>query len=157
MLKVLREKSKIFLWIVAVAFIGFMVAVWGMDLRSSESMVAANVVGEVNGEAIDARAYDAAVRGMINSYREQNQDRDPTEDQQREYAEQAWTNLIQRTILRQEAKRRGIKVTDAEVVAYIRHNPLEQFLQNPALHTDGRFDMQKYQQFLNDPRYDLSG
>jgi parvulin-like peptidyl-prolyl isomerase len=157
MLKVLREKSKIFLWIVAVAFIGFMVAVWGMDLRSSESMVAANVVGKVNGEAIDARAYDAAVRGMINSYREQNQDRDPTEDQQREYAEQAWTNLIQRTILRQEAKRRGIKVTDAEVVAYIRHNPLEQFLQNPALHTDGRFDMQKYQQFLNDPRYDLSG
>jgi peptidyl-prolyl cis-trans isomerase D len=71
-------------------------------------------------------------------------------------ADQAWQNVVQRTVLMQEARRRGIKVTDDEVVTYIRRNPLQQFLQNPALMTDGRFDMQKYQQFLNDPRYDLT-
>lgn len=157
MLKVLREKSKIFLWIVAVAFIGFMVAVWGMDLRSSESMVAANVIGEVNGEAIEARAYDDAVRAIMTNYRQQNQEREPSDDEQRQYADQAWQNLVQRAVLMQEVKRRGIKVSDAEVVAYIRRNPLDQFLQNPALLTNGQFDMQKYQQLLNDPRYDLTG
>ncbi len=156
MLKVLREKSKIFLWIVAVAFIGFMVAVWGMDLRSSESMVAASTVGEVNGQAIDARDYEDAFRLLLDNYRQQNQDRDATDDLQRELADQAWRNVVQRTVLMQEARRRGIKVTDDEIVTYIRRNPLDQFLQNPALMTDGRFDMQKYQQFLNDPRYDLT-
>jgi peptidyl-prolyl cis-trans isomerase D len=156
MLKVLREKSKIFLWIVAVAFIGFMVAVWGMDLRSSESRMAAGTVGEVNGQAIDARAYEDALRLLLDNYRDQNPNRDVSDDAQRQFADQAWQNIVQRTVLMQEARRRKIKVTDAEVVAYIRRNPLEQFLQNPSLQTDGRFDMQKYQQFLNDPRFDLT-
>lgn len=156
MLQILREKSKIILWVVAIAFIGFMVGVWGMDLRSGEMNRSAATIGEVNGTQISVKAYRDEINTLVQNYRSQNADADPPEDLRRQFNEQAWQNLVQRVVVQDEVERRGLAATDREIVNFIRMNPLPVFVQNPSLQTNGQFDITKYHQLLNDPRYDWS-
>ncbi len=154
MLKVMREKSKIFLWVVAVSFIGFMVAVWGMDLRQSDQQSSMTTIGEINGRKIGITEYQEAIRQVSENYRQQNKDREPTDEMRRDFADQAWQTIVERSVLDGEVKRRRIRVTDPEVVQYIRSNPDPSFFSNENLKTNGQFDFDKYRQVLNDPRFD---
>jgi peptidyl-prolyl cis-trans isomerase D len=54
-------------------------------------------------------------------------------------------------LLRQEYERRGITVTDDEILQAARFSPPPQLMQAPDLQTDGRFDPDKYQRFLRSP------
>jgi parvulin-like peptidyl-prolyl isomerase len=154
MLKIMRERSRIVLWIVAIAFIVFTVAVWGMDLLSSEQNVAAAYIGEVDDAKISVSRYRDEINTLVQNYRRQNQENDPPEDLRRQLDEQAWQNLVQRAVIQKEIDRRGLRATDKEVLLFVRSNPLPMFTQNPSLQTNGQFDMAKYQQALNDPRID---
>ncbi len=52
---------------------------------------------------------------------------------------------------RQEYRRRGITVTDDEILQAARFSPPPQLMQAPDLQTDGQFDPAKYQRFLQSP------
>ena len=54
-------------------------------------------------------------------------------------------------LLQQEIRRRGITVTDEEIVQAAQFNPPPQLLQSPELLTEGRFDPEKYRRFLQSP------
>jgi peptidyl-prolyl cis-trans isomerase D len=154
MLNLMREKSKTILWIVAVSFILFMVGVWGMDLTSTQQNVSMGSVGKVNGRDIGVSEYRDEINSLVQNYRRQNQDKEPPEDMRRQFDDQAWQNLVQRALLQKEVEKRGLAVTDKEIVTYIRGNPLPMFLQNPTFQTNGQFDITKYHAALNDPRVD---
>ncbi|HKY60012.1 MAG TPA: peptidyl-prolyl cis-trans isomerase, partial [Gemmatimonadota bacterium] len=74
-----------------------------------------------------------------------------TADQQRQVEEQAWEDVVNLSLLRSEAARRGIRLTDSELVEFIRNNPPPEVARLPAFQTDGQFDIEKYRQALGDP------
>lgn len=152
MMKQLRESTKVIMIIVAVAFVGLMVFEWGMDLSGSTSRgTSGSALGSVNGSEIAVEEYQRQYQFLYETAQRQ----DPTgdlgpEDLQR-IEEQAWDEVVNLTLLRQEAERRGIGVTDRELVEYIKNNPPPDIANLPAFQTEGRFDLQKYQQALADP------
>jgi len=61
--------------------------------------------------------------------------------------DQAYDQLVGDALLRQEYRRRGITVSDDEILQAARYNPPPQLMQAPDLQTDGQFDPAKYQRF----------
>jgi peptidyl-prolyl cis-trans isomerase D len=147
----LRKNTKLILWITVVAFIGLGFLAWGaqMDI-GGKAKIAPGTIGLVNGKPIEQRTYDAVVQQERDNYKQQS-GRDPDERTDIQIRSQAWSDLVQETILRQEADRRKIRVSDAEVVEAVLTQPPTQFLQHPQFQTDGHFDPAKYRAYLQDP------
>ena len=62
--------------------------------------------------------------------------------------DQVWDQIIQNRVLNAEYRRRGIRVTDDEIVQAIRNSPLAEFQNVPEFQTDSQFDLGKYQRWL---------
>src|SRR3954463_7973905 len=72
-------------------------------------------------------------------------------DERQRLMDQAYDQLVTDALLRQEYRRRGIKVSDDEILQAARYNPPPALMQSPDLQTDGQFDPAKYQRFLTSP------
>ncbi|HUP19410.1 MAG TPA: peptidyl-prolyl cis-trans isomerase, partial [Gemmatimonadota bacterium] len=151
MMRQLRESTKIIMIIVAISFVGLMVFEWGMDLSGTAGPTGGpTTLGSVNGAEISIQ--DFQLQYQILYEREAARAPDGLTAEQIEAIEQeAWEDVITLTLLRREAERRGIKVSDTEVVEYVKYSPPQDMLNLPAFQTDGRFDLQKYHQALADP------
>ena len=75
MLSQLRQNTKTILWVVIVAFVGMIFALWGMNLRRSGG-VEAGFVGRVAGDRITVDEYRNEVANQRQVYY-QDQDRRP--------------------------------------------------------------------------------
>ena len=73
-------------------------------------------------------------------------------DERRAIEQQAFDQLVTDILLQQEYRRRGIRVSDEEVIQQARSNPPAGLLNDPTLQTDGRFDIEKYQRLLASPQ-----
>ena len=153
MMRALRKKMAIFLWVMVGAFVAFIFLQWGMDITRRRSPHASlGTVARVNGEPIGYDYY----RAFLNQYRRGELERlgvdrlDETEENAIE--ERAFDQLIRDVILSQEIRRRRVTVTDEEVLAFIRSNPPAQLLEDTTLFTDGKFDRDKYLVAVSDPR-----
>lgn len=151
MMRQLRESTKFVMIIVAVAFVGLMVFEWGMDFSGQTTTGGQmTALGRVNGEEITVDAYQRQYQILL----EQAQQQAPEglSDEQLERVEQrAWDDIVNMTLLREEARDRGIEVGDTELIEYIKFNPPPDMASLPAFQTEGRFDLEKYQQALADP------
>jgi len=67
-------------------------------------------------------------------------------------ADQVWSDMVNDIILKRIYLQHGIKVSNAEVVEYIKDNPLPELAREPSLQTDGRFDFEKYYALLANPQ-----
>jgi peptidyl-prolyl cis-trans isomerase D len=155
MLKQLREKTKTILWIVVVAFVVSIFAVWGMNLRSpSTRLTEEDAVGSVNGVAITRVDYSNAFSEILEQLRQQRgQDFELSPMERRMLSEQAWELAIQKILMSHEMAKLDITVSDAELVDFLRRNPhptLQQVFQTE----DGQFDYQMYLEKLSDPEVD---
>lgn len=74
-----------------------------------------------------------------------------TLDERNRVEDQAFEQLVSEILLRQEYQRRGIRVSDQEVVEAAQSSPPPELMQNPELQTDGRFDLEKYRRLLGSP------
>lgn len=149
-MKKLRESAKIMLIILVISFVGLIVFEWGMDVTGLSTQ--SNVMGEVNGQKIMADQYYQNIRNQVDLRRNQGGE---ISDQEMEIIEnQIWDGMVQEILMGEEIVRRGITVSDSEVVSTIRNNPPELLRSNETFLTDGQFDMVKYQQALYDPRND---
>ncbi len=140
-----------FIWIfLFVAFVGgFLLA----DMSGLIGMTGVNpntVVGEVNGKEIPYLAWENLTRQIVQQ-QEQESGRAVTLDERLQAEQAAFDQLVQDILLQQEYDRRGIRVTDEEIVQAARFSPPPQFQNAPELQTDGRFDPEKYQRFLSSP------
>ena len=63
MMKQMRENTKIILWVVVVAFIITIFAVWGLDLQSTGTHRDKSVVGRVNGVSVTPQMYILTTSG----------------------------------------------------------------------------------------------
>jgi peptidyl-prolyl cis-trans isomerase D len=150
MLKAMRKLTKQILWIVIVAFVGTIIFAWGMEFSAKKGS-RKGIIATVNGEDIDLYAfqyyYDQALR-LAES--EQGDIDDETATRIRE---EVYNKLVNDLLFKQEAQKRDIQISDAEVYEYLKRYPPAELQQHTAFQTpDGEFDYQKYLQALGDPR-----
>ncbi len=150
MLKAMRKLTKQILWIVILAFVGTIIFAWGMEFSARKGQ-RKGVIATVNGEDIDLYMfqyyYDQAYR---QAEKEQG---DLDEEAAARIRDRVYENLVNEILFRQEAQKRGIEISDAELYEYMKRYPPAELRQAPAFQTaEGEFDYQKYLQALGDPR-----
>ncbi len=155
MLKQMREKTKTILWIVVVAFIISIFAVWGMNLRSpGEGKQEPDVIGRVDGEIVRRQMYATTFNELLEQIRMQKgEDYRMSESEHRMLADQAWERTVQKILVAKEIQRRRIAVTDNELVTFLRRNP-PPLVQQAFVNAEGKFDYQAYLAALADPSRD---
>jgi peptidyl-prolyl cis-trans isomerase D len=149
MLKAMRKLTKHIMWIVIVAFVGTIIFAWGMEFGSKQQRK--GLIATINGEEIELYTfqyyYDQALR-------QAEKEQGDLDDQAAiRIRDEVFNNLLNEVLLNQEAAKRGIEVSDAELYEYMRRYPPQELQQHPAFLTpEGEFDYQKYLQALTDPR-----
>jgi peptidyl-prolyl cis-trans isomerase D len=149
MLKAMRKLSKHILWVVIVAFVGTIIFAWGMEFTSKQQRK--GIIATVNGEEIDLYTFQYYYDQSLRQAEKEQGDLD--EQAAIRIRDEVFNNLLNEVLLNQEAAKRGIEVTDAEMYEYMRRYPPEELREHPAFQTpEGEFDYQKYLQALSDPR-----
>lgn len=145
MLSTMREKTRVIMLVLAVAFVGWLVFDVGMGGTGQPT---SQDIGSVNGRPISFAAWNEAYRIASEEVRQQNPGVVLTREEQRAVEDDAFNRLVMNELLREEYARRGVRVSDAEVADAVRRFPPNAILQAPDFQTDGRFDPTKYQRFL---------
>ncbi len=146
----MRTSAK-YIWIfIFVAFVGGFLLAETSGLLGRSPVTTSTVVATVNGEDIPYMVW-ANTSASLAQQQEQQQGRGLTLDERAGIDEQAFNQLVNDILLRQEYEKRGIRVTDDEVIQMAKFSPPPQFVQNPEFQVDGQFDMDKYRRFLSSP------
>jgi peptidyl-prolyl cis-trans isomerase D len=149
-LQQMRNHAK-WIWIViVVAFVGGFLLYQTSGLSGRAAVTTSTAVGKVNGTEITYIGWQNTVAQLVQQ-QETSLGRGLTLDERAQYETQAFNDLVNDILLKQEYAKRGIRVSDDEIINAARTSPPPQFLQAPELQTDGRFDPSKYQRFLSSP------
>jgi peptidyl-prolyl cis-trans isomerase D len=146
MMQAFRNAAKPLMVVVAITFFAWLV----LDLSGitgGTGLLTKTSVGKVNGRSIDARTYQNIVQQSIDSRQRQSPGAMGLEDYQ-QVRDEVWDQIVQSSVLDAEYRRRGISVSDDEVVQAIRTSPLPEFRNVPEFQTDSQFDLGKYQRWL---------
>ena len=146
MMQQLRKSTKWIMILVALAFGGLMFFEWGMDI-TGQTAGSFGEIGRVNGTPVVYEEYMGTYRNLYDQL-QSFQEEPVTNAQNSQLEDQAWDEVVNRILIQQELERRGIRVSDQEVVDAARFSPPPDLVSNPAFQTDGQFDMAKYQQFV---------
>lgn len=158
MMRTMRAKAKWIMGVVAFFFVGWMIYGYGMDITGRGSSLPNSVV-KVNGQTIDATTFYAAVQNEQERLRAAGGAVPETLEDRQALEDQVLEQMIQNIILEQEFRRRGIRVTDQEVIEAAQTSPPPEVFSMPQFQTDGQFDLQKYQRFVSsgaDPTFLLA-
>jgi peptidyl-prolyl cis-trans isomerase D len=143
----MRASAKWIMGILAVSFVGWLVFDVGMDIGGRNPTGYSDVIARVNGQKIDAQTFYARVRYASEQQRQMGS---PvlTMDEQRDLEDQVLESMVQEIVLVEEYERRGIAVSDNEIREAAMSQPLPELMELPEFQTEGRFDMSKYQRYL---------
>jgi len=148
----MRNNTKWIMLVTAFAFVGLMVFQWGMDI-TGQSGLSIGEIGSVNGTPVSYDAFNQTYRSLFDEI--QASQEDPVTTQQvSDLEDAAFDEVVNQILIRQELRRRGIVVTNEELLTAARFSPPPEFQTSPAFQTDGVFDIQKYQTFLSSPTID---
>jgi peptidyl-prolyl cis-trans isomerase D len=146
----MRASAK-YIWIfILVAFVGGFLVMETSGLLGTAPVTTNTAVATVNGDDILASTWYQAAQNLEQNATQQS-GQSMTLDERQRLQDQAFEQLVTDMLLRQEYERRGITVTDDEILQAARFSPPPQLMQAPDLQTDGRFDPDKYQRFLRSP------
>src|SRR3954452_13423682 len=142
MMQAFRNSAKVAGAIFALLMLIFMATSvdWGSLTRSTSA-------GKINGRAVDARSYEEFVRQTIDN-RQRESPASLTLEDRNQIEDEVWEQLIQNSVLDAEYRRRGITVTEDEIVDALQNSPPPEFRNVPEFQTDSQFDMGKYQRWL---------
>ena len=147
MLQSMRSAAK-YVWIfIVVTFVGVFLFTETSGLLGRSRITTGTAVAKVNGDEIPYTTWVQAAQQRIQQ-EQQGRGRSLTLDEEEQIRNNVFNELVQSVLLDQEYKRRGIRVTDEEIVQAAQFSPPPQLMQSPELQTDGRFDLEKYQRFL---------
>ena len=156
MLQSMRSAAK-YIWIVLiVAFVGSFLLYETSGLAGRSPVTTTTAIATVNGEDILLTSWQNAVNAL-EQQQQQQLGRGLTLDERKTLEDRAYDELVTELLLQQEFTRRGISVTDDEILEAARLAPPPQAMQSPDLQTDGQFDIAKYQRLLASPMARQSG
>lgn len=129
---------KIVFGIIVLSFIGTIFLVWG---RGEKGVGGSAYAAKVNGDKIPIEAYQKIYYRLKNVYEQiYGRSLTPELEKQMGIKKLALDNLVETSLIRQEAKRQGITVSKDEVA--------ESIAAIPTFQKDGVFNFQMYQQLL---------
>ena len=146
MMQAFRNAAKPLMVVVAITFFAWLV----LDLSGitgGTGLLTRTSVGKVNGRSIDARTFQTVVQQSI----DQRQRQAPGQLGLEDYAQirdEVWEQFVQNTVLEDEYRRRGITVSEDEIIQAMRNSPPPEFQKIPEFQTDSQFDLGKYQHWL---------
>lgn len=149
MLHQMRSSAK-WIWLfIVICFVGvFLFAETSGLLGIGPSQITTSTaVAEVNGVDVPYVTW-ANVSNQMAQQEERTSGRSLTLDERRRVEDQAFEQLVSNILLEQEYKKRGITVSDQEVIEASQQSPPPELMQSPDFQTDGRFDIAKYRRFI---------
>jgi peptidyl-prolyl cis-trans isomerase D len=149
MLTQLRKSMPLILWILIIAFVATIVFSWGMGGFSEKTKP--GIVGYIEGKEVTKDFYDKMIEQEMET-QERNTGVRPEEGTERETLSKVWNSLIEETLIAKEIERRGLTVSDSEIVGAMLNSPFDFVQSSEYFQTDGSFDRNKYLSFLRDPR-----
>jgi len=145
----MRSSAK-WIWLfIVICFVGvFLFAETSGLLGIGPSQITpGTAVAEVNGVEVPYLAW-ANLSNQLAQQEERTTGRGLTLDERRRLEDQAFEQLVSNILLEQEYERRGIAVTNQEVIEAAQQSPPPELMQSPDFQTDGRFDLEKYRRFI---------
>ncbi|MDP9201322.1 MAG: peptidyl-prolyl cis-trans isomerase [Gemmatimonadota bacterium] len=146
----MRASAKYIWIIIVVLFVGGFLLAQTSGLLGRAPVTTTTAVAKVNGEDILATSWYQVTQNLEQEATQRSNQSISLDERQR-LQDQAFDQLVTDALLRQEYRRRGIMVTDDEILQAARYNPPPQLMQSPELQTEGQFDPAKYQRFLQSP------
>ncbi|HEU5041727.1 MAG TPA: peptidylprolyl isomerase [Gemmatimonadales bacterium] len=142
MMQAFRNSAK-----VAGAIFALLMLIFVLTSVDWQGLGTTSAVGKVNGETVDVRTFQTAVQRTIESRQQQSPAPLGLEDRAR-IEDEVWQQFVESGVLESEYKRRGITVSDDEIVQALRNSPPSDFMNVPEFQTDSQFDLGKYQRWL---------
>ena len=155
MMQVLRNNTKVIIWVLVIAFVGTIIFAWGMDLSGTRGGggKVRDFVGSVDGRKIPVTNFNYAADQWIEGERKKNPDKDFTESDYRQARDEAWTEFVQTLLQQGQIEKKKIRLTDPELYDFIRRYPPQDVQQVQQFQTDGKFDYKKYLAAMSDPQF----
>jgi peptidyl-prolyl cis-trans isomerase D len=142
MMQAFRNSAKI-----AGAVFGVLMLVFVLTSVDWTGLGTTTTVGKVNGESVDVRTFQTAVQQTIENRQQQSATPLGLEDRA-QIEDEVWEQFVESGVLESEYRRRGITVSQDEIVQAIRNSPPADFMDVPEFQTDSQFDLGKYQRWL---------
>ena len=146
MMQAFRNAAKPLMVVVAFTFFAWLVVDLS-GITGNTGLLTKTTVGKVNGRSIDARTYQSVVQQSIDARQRQAPGALGLEDYA-QIRDEVWEQFVQGSVLDAEYQRRGITVTEDEIVEAMRTSPPPEFQKIPEFQTDSQFDLGKYQRWL---------
>jgi peptidyl-prolyl cis-trans isomerase D len=150
LLQAMRASAKYIWIIIVILFVGGFLLAQTSGLLGRAPVTSTTAVATVNGQDILASTWYQASQNL-EQQETQRSSQSVTLDERQRLQDQAFDELVGDVLLNQEYQRRGITVSDDEILQAARYSPPPQLMQSPDLQTDGQFDPAKYQRFLQSP------
>ena len=148
MLRTMREKTKIIMLVLAVAFVGWLVFDVGMGVTGRSQGASTRDLGSVNGHPIRYQEWLQTYNATVDQARQRNPGQSLTREEQKSLEDYAFEQLVDAGVLQDAYKRRGIVVSDDEVRDAALRYPPEEVTSARDFQTNGKFDQAKWQRFL---------
>lgn len=146
----MRASAKYIWIIIVILFVGGFLLAQTSGLLGRAPVTSTTAVASVNGDDILATTWYQTTQNLEQEATQRSNQSISLDERQR-LMDQAFEQLVADALLRQEYRRRGITVTDDEILQAARYSPPPGLMSSPDLQTDGKFDPAKYQRFLNSP------
>ncbi|HEV8599906.1 MAG TPA: SurA N-terminal domain-containing protein [Gemmatimonadales bacterium] len=146
MMQFFRSIAKPLILVTAIAFFTWLVVDLS-GLSGGGGLLTRTSVGKINGTSVDIRAFQARVQQAI-EVRQRQTGASLSLEEIAQVRDQVWEQEIQEIIFRAEYERYGLRTTPAEIAEAIRVSPPREIIEDPTFHTDGKFDITKYQRWL---------
>ena len=147
MMRTMREMSKYVFYVLAVAFLGWLVFDVGAGITGRSTGATGDVVLKVNGQEVHYPQWQQAYQSAYDQARRQSSGQLTKEDEQ-ELQDRVADQMIQTVLLHQAYDKLGITVSDDEIRQAALTSPPPEVTGLAEFQVNGRFDMEKWQQFV---------
>lgn len=144
-MKKMREHTKTFIWIMAIAFVFSTFLLWGMQYSPSMQDTGApdDTIARVNGKKISYQNFMVAYQNAIDQRQSQNPERELTDQEMVSIRQQTLRDLTDQILFDEQVEKNNIHVTYEEITTELKENPPE-FLKSSFMNEDGNFDYDSY-------------
>ncbi|MBI5022212.1 MAG: peptidylprolyl isomerase [Ignavibacteriales bacterium] len=150
----IRERLATFFSIFAGVFVIYIVLDWGMDItgrKQSRMQIESQEIGKINERAITSKEFAEMFRKAVDNQKAQT-GTEPDENQQQSIRDQIWQQLVEETLYDEQIAKLGIKITDQEIVDWVKGEQPPEFLTRQFTDSTGQFNRQAYDATIMDPK-----
>lgn len=148
MLRTMREKTKIIMLVLSVAFVGWLIFDVGMGVTGRSQTQSSRNLGSVNGSTIRYQDWLLTYQQLSEEQRVRNPGQSLSREDQKALEDAAFEQLVGDHLLQGQYRKRGIVVTDDEIRNAARQMPPQEIVNDKEFQTGGKFDPQKWDRFL---------